>query len=386
MKGWAVAAMIAALGGCAGAPQQDVAPAQEQGLKKRQRLRAQARMSRHEGIRVAGVRLLDVPGDEVVAPGKVMINPNRISRVSLPVPGRVTEVAVRLGDSVTQGQELFRVESPEAEEAVSRAYQAEAAYSQARAALAKAQADMERCRDLYAHDAVAKKEVLNAEAELARAQASLKDAEAVLEQARRRLKILGLNGRGFGQQVVVRSPIAGKILDLQLVCGEYRNDTNTPVITVADLSSVWVSSAIPENSIRWIEPGERMRIELAAYPGKVYMGRVVRVADTVDPQTRTIEVLTELPNPDGRLRPEMFARIRHAHGFRRLPAVPSSAIVHRGGKSWVYVERPGGEYEPVAVKTAEEAEGMAPVLEGLKGDEQVVVDGVFLLQAAGGGR
>jgi cobalt-zinc-cadmium efflux system membrane fusion protein len=174
---------------------------------------------------------------------------------------------------------------------------------------------------------------LNAEAELVRAQAAVKDTAAGLEQARRRLHILGLNGAGFGQQVVVRSPISGKVLDVQVVPGEFRNDTNAPMITVADLSTVWVTSAIPENSIRWIQRGERVKIELEAYPGEVFTGRVTRVADTVDPQSRTVEVQTELANRDGRLRPEMVARIRHSHGSRTWPVVPSAAVVQSGGSA-----------------------------------------------------
>ena len=207
--------------------------------------------------------------------------------------------------------------------------------------------------------------MLNAEAELTRAQAALKDSTAGLGQARRRLSILGLNGGGFGQYVVVRSPIAGKVLDLQVVRGEFRNDTNAPLITVADLSSVWVTSAIPENSIRWIERGEHVRIELAAYPGEVFTGRVMRVADTVDPQTRAVEVQTELSNRDGRLRPEMFARIRHSHGSRMLPVVPSSAVVQSGGSAWVYVARSDHEFEKVKVVVGEDAGANVPVLSGV---------------------
>lgn len=337
-------------------------------------------------LRVAEVGLADVPSDEIVAPGKVVINPNRISRIGLPVPGRVTAVEVRLGDAVAQGQPLMRVESPEAEDAVSHTYQAEAAQSQARAALAKAQADLDRLRDLYSHGATAKKEVLNAEAELVRAQAAVKDSSASLNQARRRLSLLGLNGGGFGQHVVVRSPIAGKVLELQVVPGEFRNDTNASLITIADLSTVWVTSAIPETSIRWIERGERVQIELTAYPGEMFSGRVMRVADTVDPQTRAVEVQTELANRDGRLRPEMYARIRHSHGTRSLPVIPSSAIVQSSGASWVYVARSDHEFEKIPVTIGDDAKGVVPVLAGLNRGDRVVVDGAFLLEGQGGSR
>lgn len=389
MKPYILFAAVILLAGCSRPPKPADAPAGtragEAPASAGLRVRFAPGSPQLARISVAEVVKSQVPEAEVVAPGKVVINPNRISRIGLPVPGRVIAVEARLGDAVKEGQPLLRVESPEAEEAVSRTYQAEAAQSQARAALNKAQADLERFRDLYQHGATAKKEVLNAEAELSRAQAALKDAMAGLEQARRRLSILGLNGGGFGQQVVVRSPISGKILELQVVPGEFRNDTSATLITVADLATVWVTSAIPESSIRWINRGEYVRIELAAYPGEVFTGRVMRVSDTVDPQTRAVEVQTELANPGGRLRPEMFARIRHSHGSRALPVVPTAAVVQSGGRAWVFVARSEREFEKIPITTGEDVGANVPVLSGVKAGDRVVIDGAILLQGQVGG-
>jgi cobalt-zinc-cadmium efflux system membrane fusion protein len=112
----------------------------------------------------------------------------------------------------------------------------------------------------------------------------------------------------------------------------------------------------------------------------------MRVADTVDPQTRAVEVQTELSNRDGRLRPEMFARIRHSHGSRMLPVVPSSAVVQSGGSAWVYVARSDHEFEKVKVVVGEDAGANVPVLSGVKRGDRVVVDGAILLQGQLGGR
>ncbi len=336
-------------------------------------------------IRTGPAKSAPIPQDEVVAPGKLEINPNRISRIVLPVAGRIAAVEVRLGDAVAQGQELLRVESPEAEAAMSDYLRAEASQLQVRATLSKARADLERAQDLFGHGAMAQKDVLHAESDLTTAEAALKEALAAGEQCRRRIAILGLQPGVFGQQVVVRSPIAGKVLELKVVHGEYRNDTTEPLITVADLSTLWVTSAVPESSIRLIKQGELVRIELAAYPGEVFGGRVLRVADTVDPQTRCVQVCTELGNRAGRFLPEMFARIRHSHGTRTLPVVPRAAVVQAEGSSWVFVEERPGKFQRVKVETgASVGQGVA-ILSGIRAGERVVVDAAILLHGSAGG-
>ena len=93
-------------------------------------------------------------------------------------------------------------------------------------------------------------------------------------------------------------------------------------MTIADLSTVWMSSDVPEPSIRFVRVGEEVEITLVAFPGEVLRGRVARIADTLDAQTRTLKVHVELPNPSGRFRPEMFGSIRHAGSMRSLPVIP----------------------------------------------------------------
>ena len=137
----------------------------------------------------------------------------------------------------------------------------------------------------------------------------------------------------------MRAPLAGKVLEIGIVAGEYRNDTTAPVLTIADLRAVWMASDVPENSIRLISVGESVDITLDAYPDQTFNGRVARIADTLDPKTRTVKVMIELNNARGRLKPEMFGRIRHSEGVRETPALPVGAIVQDGGKNIIYVEQ-----------------------------------------------
>lgn len=330
-------------------------------------------------IRSGPVMLREFPVAEFTAPGKLEVNPNRVSRVLTPVPGRVQRVLVGLGDAVSEGQPLLTVESPEAGQALAAYLQDQAQLRQVRWSLSKAEKDVARLRDLYEHRAAAFKDVLAAEAELAQAQAAVEQAQAAAEAARHRLEVLGLDPARPTREVIIRSPIAGKLLEIAVAPGEYRNDTTAALMTIADLSTIWVTSQVPEGSVRLIQIGERIEIELTAYPGEIFRGRVRRIADTVDPVTRTVKVQAELENRAGRLRPEMFGTIRHTHGYRPLPVVPSAAILRSGTETWVFRETGPGRFERIPVECGEIRNGWVPVLAGLRAGERVVVEGAVLL-------
>jgi membrane fusion protein, heavy metal efflux system len=330
--------------------------------------------------RVETVTERSVPLNVVSAPGKIEANSSRISRVLPPVAGRITQVLVKFGDSVTEKQPLAILESADADTAVSNVLQAEAAVNQANASLTKADADLDRLRDLYDNKAIARKELLQAENQQAQAKGSVKQAEALLRQALRRLDFLELKKDQFGQKIVVRAPIPGKVLEVNVAPGEFRNDPNSPLMTIADLSTVWVTADVPESAIRFIHRGERIETELTAYPGEVFPGRVTQIADVVDPQTRAIKVRGELDNHDGRLRPEMFGQVRHIDSVRRVPCVPFAAVVQVQGRSVVFVETASGTYDRRDVTLGERIGNLVPVLTGLRAGEKVVVDGALVMK------
>jgi len=332
-------------------------------------------------IHVAEVKSASVPFAEVTSPGKIETNPNLVSRVALPLAGRVSSVMVKLGDAVNRGDALLSLESPDADAGVGAYLQGQAAITQAKANLNKAQADNDRAADLFQHDAIAKKDMLTAENALAQAKAALEQAQAALEQSDRKLRLLGLKPGEFGQKITLRAPISGKVLEMSVAAGEYRNDTNTPVMTIADLSTVWVSSDVAESAIRFIQVGERIDVELTAYPGETFHGRVTRIADTVDPQTRTIKVRAEMENSKGKLRPEMYGTIRHTDSMKTLPVVPVGAVLQGDGKTSVWVETARGHFQTVEVKTGERSGDILPVTSGLKTGARIVVDGAMLLRA-----
>jgi cobalt-zinc-cadmium efflux system membrane fusion protein len=332
-------------------------------------------------IRVSPVEAAQVPAEEVDAPGKIEANPDRLSHVALPLSGRVASVLVHVGDAVERGQTVLLIESPDADAAMSTYMQAEASLNGAKSAVLKAQADYDRARDLFQNSAVAQKDVLNAESALAQAKATQESAMAVKEQADRKLALFGLKHDQYGQKLQVKAPISGKVLELSVAPNEYRNDTNASLMTIADLSEVWVSSDVPETKIRLIRRGEPVDVELEAFPGQTFHARVKRIADSVDPATRTIKVQAELANPHGLLRPEMFGRIRHVGSLTTLPVIPLTALVQGEGRSSVYREIGQGRFEMIPVELGSRREGEVAVTSGLRAGDRIVTDGAMLLKA-----
>lgn len=331
-------------------------------------------------IRVAPVEVARVPLDEVVAPGKIETNPNRISKVVMPVVGRVLRVMVAVGDAVQEGQVLLTIQSPDASTATATYQQTTARVGETKASLAKAEADLGRVKDLYQGRAIAQKEVVSAEAALAQAKSAVEQAQAAQGESIRKLEILGIKPGETNPSIQVRAPLTGKILDLAVAAGEYRNDTSAPLMTIVDLSTVFMAADVPESQIRLVAPGEIVRISLSAYPDEIFNGTVARIADVVDPQTRTIKVRAALANKQGRLRPDMFGEIRHEETFRRVPLVPSSAIVQSDKRSIVYREKAPGTFEPVTITFGKQDGDRVPVIAGLGENDRIVIDGAMLLK------
>lgn len=362
-----------------------------------------------EHIRVQAVQYEVMPSAEITAPGKLETNPDLVSHIYLPVSGRVVRVFVREGDHVQQGQTVVTVLSPDATEAQATLRERQAAVreaqdsliaanvalTKAKTAQRKAELDFRRVKDLFAHDAIAKKELLVAETDLAQcksdvtnsqalidqAKAGIQSAEAARDQASSRLEIMGVSPNDPHPEIAVPSPLSGKVLETKIVAGEYRSDLAAAVMTVADLGSLWVVSNIPESEIGWIQVGEPVHISLDAFPGQKFNGRVKRLADVLDAKTRTVKVMTELRNPMGQFRPEMFGRIHHEHKSQRSVVVPPTAVVERGdGAKIVYVETAPGSFEPRIVQVGQRRPEQVAILKGLSPGQKVVVDGALLLK------
>ncbi|MFZ1864760.1 MAG: efflux RND transporter periplasmic adaptor subunit [Polyangiales bacterium] len=334
-------------------------------------------------IGVEPVTSAEVPTVEVVAPGKLRADPNRLARVELPITGRITQVLVGLGDAVVQGQPLMEVDSPEAGEFQSAYLEARASVAEATAALSKAEADRDRISDLFEHKAVARKEVLNAETELEQRREELAQARAEAEQAGARLKILELKPGKFGKRFTLKAPLAGKVIEMNVAPGQFWSDISAPLMTIADLSKIWVTSNVPEQDISKIRVGALLDVELTAYPDRSWRVAVFRIADAVDPQTHTVTVWGEIDNPDGLLRPEMFGRVRYVDSIAQLPVIPAAAVVQSESGPFVYRQVAPGTFEAVPVTLGVRHGDRVAVLKGIEHGDQIVVQGTMLLEGSG---
>jgi cobalt-zinc-cadmium efflux system membrane fusion protein len=250
----------------------------------------------------------------------------------------------------------------------------------------KTETDLERSRKLLQYQAISEKDVLAAQNDVATARAALENAEAARAQAVRKLTLLGLTPSDLQQAVVVRAPIAGVITEINVTPGEYKaavsfsTDVTAPLMSIADLSTVWVSSDVPEPFMRLIHIGEAVEITFVAYPGEKFTGRVARVGTALDPLTRTLKVLVDLANPARRFVPEMFGSMRHAGPPRRFPVVPAAAIVQEYGRSQVFVERGPGQFERRVVTTGVRTPELVAITSGLDANSRIIVDGAILLR------
>ena len=340
---------------------------------------------RTKQLRVAEVRARAI-SDEVAAPARIIVNPNRIARVLPFVQGRVLAVLAKLGDSVAQGQPLVMLDSPDADTAIATYLQAEATERQTAVAVSRTESDLRRARALSEDRIVSEKDLLAAQNDWAAAQAAAETARATREQALRKLELLGLTPSDFRRPVTIRAPIGGVITDIAVTPGEYRaalsgaSDTTAPLMSIADLSTVWVSSDVPEPFMRLTQTTDRVELRLLAYPGETFRGRIARVANTLDPQTRTLRVYVDLPNPQRHFVPEMFGTVRVMGPQRTLPVVPPAAIIEEYGRPIVFVERGPGQFERRPVTTGTRVGDVVAILAGLEAGTRVVVDGAILLK------
>lgn len=300
------------------------------------------------------------------APAEVEADPARLARVTAPLPGRVVQLFVRFGDTVKSGQPLLELDSPDL-------VAAQTDYLRAKSALAQTERTLLRQQDL-------RQAGIGAQREVEQAQTDRDLAKSELERAMLRLKLLGIDPGALGRPLVVRAPVSGRIVEYKVAPGEHRSDLAAPLMTIADLSVVWVTANVQEKDIRRVQPAEEAMVTLAAYPGETWMGKVLFVGDLLHPETRTIPVRIAIENEERRLRPGMFGSVL----FREKPAaelaVPPAAIVLLGDASFLFVEVSPWLFERRRVTPGAQIDGLSLLSEGLRQGERVVVENAVLLQ------
>ena len=262
-----------------------------------------------------------------------------ISR-SIPVvslaSGRVVDIRARLGDTVSKGQLLMRVQSQDISQAFSD-------YRQAVADETLARTQLDRSKDLYQHGAIA----LN---DWQIAQDTEAKAKITVETTMDHLRVLGANPSNPSAIVDVRAPASGVVTDQQVTAAAGTQGLASPnAFTISDLSHVWILCDVYENDLPFIRLGEYADVHLSAYPDQILKGRIGNIGPILDPNLRTAKVRLEVQNP-GMLRIGMFATATFYGPRKGVHAtVPATAILHLHDHNWVYVPMGGGRFRRVAV-------------------------------------
>ncbi|MDE2137878.1 MAG: efflux RND transporter periplasmic adaptor subunit [Gammaproteobacteria bacterium] len=306
-------------------------------------------------------------GTIVTAPGVVESDPARTVNILPPGAGRVREVRVGLGDRVRRGQLLALIDSPDLAQAYADNDQAAAAAALAAKNLGYQEAQLRI-------GAAAQRDLESARSE---------DAQAAAEydRTRARLRAMGADAaaRGLGRLLAVRAPAPGTITALALAPGATINDDTQPIMTLADLSVVWVTALIAERDVAGIARGQEAEVTVDAYPGRTLHGKVLFVADVIEADSRRDKTRIAFQNPDAFLKPNMFATVKlHGAPLRRV-VLPSSALLMNNDRTSVFVAVAPWTFERRSVQP-QLAEGSEVAIEsGVAPGEQVVVRGGILL-------
>lgn len=309
--------------------------------------------------------------------GEFEANADRLAHVKPVMAGRVTRVARSVGDRVGAGDTLAVIQSGELGDA-------QAAYLEAQSNVAGAQEAVERQRRLFADDLTARKEVVSAEN-------ALRVARIDLEKARHRLQALGMSAdrirtlartHELDSTLPLRAPLAGVITSRHLTLGETVDPASPePAFVIIDTRHLWVNANLYEKDLASVRVGQAADISTPAYPGRTFRGKVSLISPVLDPETRTAKARIEVSNPDGLLKPEMFANASIRTSTQRSAAIPAKALLQDKGETFVFVQTGESTFEKRDVGVGPAAGGLVPVRSGLKEGERVVTDGAFTLKA-----
>lgn len=360
--------------------------------------------------------------------GQIEALPSRQVQVTYPVNGTVVQLFVQPGDSVEAGQPLAMITSGELAElrvdALDRQaetagtvqeaqadlrlaqqnYQqqqqiAQTAINQAQTEVRVAQEKYDRDKELTEQGAIGRREFLESEAHLSEAQAALAAAESRLEvlEARNqleraqtalevaqnradlstatystRLKQLGADANSDGT-ITITAPIAGRVADREVTLGQSAEDAGTPLMTIVDDRTVLATANIYEKDLNQVKVGQSVRVTVSGLPDRFFQGEITVVGAVVDGESRVVPVKAELDNPDGALKPGMFAELEVLtdRTTEAVLAIPQSAIVDANGQSLVFVQN-GNSFQPVEVTLGRTAGDRVAVEGGLFDGDMIV--------------
>jgi cobalt-zinc-cadmium efflux system membrane fusion protein len=325
-----------------------------------------------EGSPLRGKLIVEAVGEREIQrmltlPAVVEADPGRLVKVLPPLAGRVTQLKVQLGGRVDIGQPLVVLDSPDLATA-------QADHARAKALLALALKNRDRQRDLTKIGGGALKDQLQAEADYLTAEVEHQRTDA-------RLRQIGANPDtpDNSRTVTITAPIAGSVIDLAAAPGAFWNDLTAPLMTVADLSTIWVTANVPEKDTSFVAKGQAADVVFGAYPDEVFKGQVLFVSDVLDADTRRTKVRIAFQNSDVRLKPNMFANVSFFAPKQTMPVIPTMSLVLKDDMDHVFVEVAPWIFEARPVEIGFQQGDQSIVKSGLKAGDRIVVRGGVLL-------
>ena len=323
-------------------------------------------------LRFGTPEMRDMTGSLQVS-ARVETDSNRMARVGSPVAGRILRLLVIEGQTVRAGTTLATLHSTNLSDT-------QFALVRAVSQQDLAQASTRRAEQLVEADVIGR-------AELERRRAELLQATTEASSYRTQLRGLGMSDGQIQQLITSRrlsadypivTPRGGTVLKRDVTVGQVIQPADT-AFTIADLSTVWVTANVPEEEAGTLRKGMAVTVRIPALPDAKLSGPLTYVAPIVDPLTRTVQVHIDVPNGDGRLKPDELASMTFSgHGERRL-TVPNTAVVRDDNRDHVFVQIAPERYLLREVTLGEEQNDRRAVLSGVREDERIVTEGAFHL-------
>ena len=304
---------------------------------------------------------------KLLLPAIVESDPARTAAVLAPLSGRLIALKVALGDRVSRGQVVAIIDSPDLAQAYTDNEKAGDAFKLNQKNLERQEAQnklgVASDRDLDQ----AKSDHAQAAAEYARTQAHLKTLGASAE------------ARPASRELSVTAPVGGSVTTLNVAPGNMINDPTQPLMTIADLSTIWVTAMVSEKDIAGVTKNQDAQVTLASYPERVLQGKVLFLSDVIDSDSHRGKIRIAFANRDYALKPNMFASVVLSGGARSLVVLPSSALLMNNDRTSVFVATAPWTFERRNVDAQLEEGSSVAIRSGVSAGEQVLVKGAILL-------
>ena len=305
--------------------------------------------------------------------GQIDFDEQALTRIGASVTGRVTQINAQLGNEVKKGDTLALINSSELSNS-------QLAYLKARSEKEFHRRTVQRAKTLFEADVISA-------AELQRRESEYEVASAQTRAAQDQLRVLGVNLKAMEELATtgaidsvasVMATIKGVVVERKVTTGQVVQPADV-LFTVADLSRVWAVAQVPEQQVAQVKVGQSVRIEVPALENEKLIGKLIYVGQTVNPESRTVLVRTELDNTSGRLKPSMLASMLIESTPAKTMVVPITAIVREQDADYVFIEQKPGSFRLKSVRLSSEHNGQRVVLDGLSQGMRIVSDGAFHL-------